>query len=483
MPRRDRGPEASRHFGLCALVCALPVVRQIIVCILIDFVAFLLLWSVAVHVETVSLTHQCSLPRFSGMRFGAFLSVFAASQLSGRCECFVSFGRRTADVIREGWRGTEKCVMSEMLRKRLTGCTSAAMLIVDVSLRAEYVRLSEFRVDSTRSESFSSDPLTDDILLCHSTVDLSRVTPNGQAIAVLVCGLQICSILASESKHTFESAMKMESQVSVYMETGGEGSVDAVFNGNDLSDDWLDEWVRERTDVLDLARNTTTAVDLALFGAFCVDTDIRNVDVLRPWVFTGLLVGAVMPCAFAAMTMKLVEKATNDMVQECMMQYPLIIDGSKEPDHERCTVELVGSVASFKDVTVSSVEAYMGALIQEPVLVANGADSVFFRLYSGDVMTSWCSMFGVAPGALDMLDALTRAWTIDACDPISDNVGGVAEMAQLDEWISHWSLGIITCFIWVDSYNLMLKPEECNTSAKKRQLPLESGDAMFGSIT
>ena len=72
----------------------------------------------------------------------------------------------------------------------------------------------------------------------------------------------------------------------------------------------LDEWVRERTDVLDAAENTTVAigkgfeigsvalVSLAQFGAFCVRVDMTGVDILRPWVFTGMMFGAVMPYAF-----------------------------------------------------------------------------------------------------------------------------------------------------------------------------------------
>ena len=74
----------------------------------------------------------------------------------------------------------------------------------------------------------------------------------------------------------------------------------------------LDEWVRERTDVLDAAENTTAAngkgfaigsaalVSLAQFGAFCVRADITGVDILHLWVFTGMLFGAMMPYALAA---------------------------------------------------------------------------------------------------------------------------------------------------------------------------------------
>merc|ERR1719191_55850 len=92
----------------------------------------------------------------------------------------------------------------------------------------------------------------------------------------------------------------------------------------------LPEQVRERTDCLDAAGNTTAAigkgfaigsaalVSLALFGAFTVRAEIQKVDILDPWVFTGLLFGAMMPYAFAAWTMKSVGEAANEMVKECM---------------------------------------------------------------------------------------------------------------------------------------------------------------------
>merc|ERR1712012_956952 len=122
----------------------------------------------------------------------------------------------------------------------------------------------------------------------------------------------------------------------------------------------LDEWVRERTDVLDAAGNTTAAIGkgfaigsaalviLALFGAFCVRANITGVDILHPWVFTGLLFGAMMPYAFAALTMKSVGKAANEMVKECMLQFPKIIDGSAQPDYEKCI--LISTQASLNEM-------------------------------------------------------------------------------------------------------------------------------------
>merc|ERR1712050_701045 len=95
----------------------------------------------------------------------------------------------------------------------------------------------------------------------------------------------------------------------------------------------LPEEVRGLTDCLDAAGNTTAAigkgfaigsaalVSLALFGAFTVRAKVTHVDILNPWVFTGLLFGAMMPYAFAAWTMKSVGLAANDMVKECRLQF------------------------------------------------------------------------------------------------------------------------------------------------------------------
>merc|ERR1719253_1084166 len=111
----------------------------------------------------------------------------------------------------------------------------------------------------------------------------------------------------------------------------------------------LPETVRGLTDCLDAAGNTTAAigkgfaigsaalVSLALFGAFTVRAEVYHVDILNPWVFTGLLFGAMMPYAFAAWTMKSVGMAANDMVKECLSQFPKIMGPEKmTPDYDRC---------------------------------------------------------------------------------------------------------------------------------------------------
>jgi inorganic pyrophosphatase len=137
----------------------------------------------------------------------------------------------------------------------------------------------------------------------------------------------------------------------------------------------LDPAIRESTDALDAAGNTTAAIGkgfaigsaclvaLALFGAFVtrVSTTLTelndpyakeafNVNILEPFTFAGLLLGAMLPYWFSAMTMKAVGDAAQDMLHEIEDQFKAMneavaynatvqSDGERrewKPDHEKC---------------------------------------------------------------------------------------------------------------------------------------------------
>ncbi|GFQ01779.1 pyrophosphate-energized vacuolar membrane proton pump [Phtheirospermum japonicum] len=121
--------------------------------------------------------------------------------------------------------------------------------------------------------------------------------------------------------------------------------------------------IRERTDALDAAGNTTAAigkgfaigsaalVSLALFGAFVSRADITTVDVLTPKVFIGLLVGAMLPYWFSAMTMKSVGSAALKMVEEVRRQFntiPGLMEGTAKPDYATCVK--ISTDASLKEM-------------------------------------------------------------------------------------------------------------------------------------
>merc|ERR1712146_747573 len=129
-------------------------------------------------------------------------------------------------------------------------------------------------------------------------------------------------------------------------------------------------------DCLDAAGNTTAAigkgfaigsaalVSLALFGAFTVRARVTSVDILNPWVFTGLLFGAMMPYAFAAWTMKSVGTAANDMVKECLQQFPKIMGPEKmAPDYERCI--RISTEASLREMLAPGALVILSPLVAD----------------------------------------------------------------------------------------------------------------------
>merc|ERR1719215_39301 len=136
----------------------------------------------------------------------------------------------------------------------------------------------------------------------------------------------------------------------------------------------LGEDVRNRTDCLDAAGNTTAAigkgfaigsaalVSLALFGAYCTTAEVQHVDILNPWVFTGLLFGAMMPYAFAAWSMKSVGKAANEMVVECNRQFPKIMGPEKmTPDYEKCI--RISTEASLREMLAPGALVILSPLV------------------------------------------------------------------------------------------------------------------------
>lgn len=80
-------------------------------------------------------------------------------------------------------------------------------------------------------------------------------------------------------------------------------------------------------------------MSLALFGAYVSRAGITKVDVLTPKVFIGLLVGAMLPYWFSAMTMKSVGSSALKMVEEVRRQFNTIeglMEGTAKPDYATC---------------------------------------------------------------------------------------------------------------------------------------------------
>lgn len=91
--------------------------------------------------------------------------------------------------------------------------------------------------------------------------------------------------------------------------------------------------VRERTDELDAVGNTTAAIGkgfaigsaaltaLALFAAFMTTAGITSIDIAKPVVMSGLLLGAMIPFLFSALAMQAVGRAARKMITEVRRQF------------------------------------------------------------------------------------------------------------------------------------------------------------------
>ncbi len=95
----------------------------------------------------------------------------------------------------------------------------------------------------------------------------------------------------------------------------------------------LPKEVRERTDKLDAVGNTTAAIGkgfaiasaaltaLALFSAFMKVANVTAIDVSRPDIMAGLLVGGMLPFVFSALSMNAVGRAAMAMIEEVRRQF------------------------------------------------------------------------------------------------------------------------------------------------------------------
>ena len=126
----------------------------------------------------------------------------------------------------------------------------------------------------------------------------------------------------------------------------------------------LDPEVRERTDALDALGNTTAATGkgfaigsaaltaLALLAAYSVSAglieigedgklvaDSLGINLLQPEILVGLVIGAMLPFIFSALTMQAVGRAAQGIVDEVRRQFreiPGLMEGTGTPDSARC---------------------------------------------------------------------------------------------------------------------------------------------------
>lgn len=137
----------------------------------------------------------------------------------------------------------------------------------------------------------------------------------------------------------------------------------------------LDKVVRERTDALDEAGNTTAAIGkgfaissamlsaLALFSAFSIAADLKDIPLTNPMILIGLFLGAMLPYFFSSMTMSAVGKTAFKMIEEVRRQFKTIeglMEGKAKPEYGKC-VDLA-TAAALKEMIGPGVVAIASPL-------------------------------------------------------------------------------------------------------------------------
>lgn len=132
----------------------------------------------------------------------------------------------------------------------------------------------------------------------------------------------------------------------------------------------LPEEVRVITDRLDSVGNTTAAIAkgfaissaaltaLALFASYSQAVNLTALDILKPMVLVGLLIGGMLPYLFGALAMEAVGKAANEMIEEVRRQFRTIkgiMEGTAKPDYNKCID--ISTTAALKQMVLPGVLA------------------------------------------------------------------------------------------------------------------------------
>ncbi|UII76878.1 sodium-translocating pyrophosphatase [Flagellimonas sp. HMM57] len=151
----------------------------------------------------------------------------------------------------------------------------------------------------------------------------------------------------------------------------------------------LEPEVRERTDKLDAVGNTTAAIGkgfaiasaaltaLALFAAFMQTANVTGIDVSKPKVMAGLLIGGMLPFVFSALSMNAVGRAAMAMIEEVRRQFRDIpqlkaalevmravdSDMSKATEAQRATFDAADGVAEYDKCVAISTQASIKEMV------------------------------------------------------------------------------------------------------------------------
>ncbi len=203
----------------------------------------------------------------------------------------------------------------------------------------------------------------------------------------------------------------------------------------------LPKEVRQRTDKLDAVGNTTAAIGkgfaigsaaltaLALFAAFMTTAQISRIDIAKPIVMAGLLLGGMLPFLFSSLAMGAVGRAAMDMIQEVRRQFANIPELQAALDVMRKNGE-----TEFKDWTEAdqkTFEAADGKAEYSKCVEISTAASIREMILPGLIAVITPVVVGFAGGA-EMLGGLLAGVTVAGVSMaiFQSNAGGAWDNAK-----------------------------------------------------
>ncbi len=157
--------------------------------------------------------------------------------------------------------------------------------------------------------------------------------------------------------------------------------------------------VRKNTDNLDAVGNTTAAIGkgfaigsaaltaIALFKSYCAASGLSGIDISEPKTVIGLLIGAMLPFLFSALTINAVSKAANAMIIEVRRQFRKIagiLEGTAEPDYVKCVDISTG--AALKSMVLPAILAVAAPLLTGMVIGAEALGGLLAGALASGVM-------------------------------------------------------------------------------------------------
>lgn len=185
----------------------------------------------------------------------------------------------------------------------------------------------------------------------------------------------------------------------------------------------LPQEVRERTDKLDAVGNTTAAIGkgfaigsaaltaLALFSAYMHQAEILTIDISKPIIMGGLLIGAMLPFLFSALSMNAVGRAAKEMIIEVGRQFKEIAglkEGKAEAEYTKC-VEISTKAAiremvlpGIMAVTIPVIIGFLNKEMLAGLLAGVTASGVLMAIFQSNAGGAWDNAKKMIEGGLSI---------------------------------------------------------------------------------